>query len=214
MTVAAIVRPADTAEALLDAAGRPAVRRIVDSAWAGGALPIIVVADDADGAIGAVLNGSPAILVSPPAGADGGAYGAGLAASLEAVQGTTAALLWPGRMIWVDPETVTSLIEAHGQSHDGAARPVLDGRPGWPILLPATGPTSRLEAADAEIDDPAWSVADGMVLLDLGDPGSVIGREVSLEDLPGYRGPGEPVSGPPPEWGSAAADTPEPEAGT
>ena len=36
---------------------------------------------------------------------------------------------------------------------------------------------------------------------------------VDLDDLPDYAGPPEPVGGPPPEWGAAAADTPEPELG-
>jgi hypothetical protein len=47
--------------------------------------------------------------------------------------------------------------------------------------------------------------------LELGDPGSVLGREVELDALPDYAGPPEPVGGPPPEWGAAAADTPDPE---
>ena len=48
-------------------------------------------------------------------------------------------------------------------------------------------------------------------LLELGDPGSVLGREVELDALPDYAGPPEPVGGPPPEWGAAAAETPDPE---
>ena len=49
MTVGAVIVPDGVAEALADATGRAAVRRIVDSAWAGGAIPIIVVAADPDG---------------------------------------------------------------------------------------------------------------------------------------------------------------------
>ena len=47
--------------------------------------------------------------------------------------------------------------------------------------------------------------------VELGDPGSVLGSEVDLHELPDYAGPPEPVGGPPPEWGAAAADTPDPE---
>ena len=46
MTVAAIVIAATPVAALADAAGTPAVRRIADTAWAGGATPIVVVAHD------------------------------------------------------------------------------------------------------------------------------------------------------------------------
>ena len=47
--------------------------------------------------------------------------------------------------------------------------------------------------------------------VELGDPGSVLGAEVDLDELPDYAGPPEPVGGPPPEWGAAAAEQPEPE---
>ena len=39
MTVAAVILYRDPSGALADAAGRPAVRRAVESAWAGGATP-------------------------------------------------------------------------------------------------------------------------------------------------------------------------------
>ena len=55
MTVGAVIVPDGVAEALADATGRTAVRRIVDSAWAGGALPIIVVACDPDGQVAQTL---------------------------------------------------------------------------------------------------------------------------------------------------------------
>ena len=48
MTVAAIVLVPDTAVALADADGDPAIRRIVHAAWSGGALPIVIVTDDPD----------------------------------------------------------------------------------------------------------------------------------------------------------------------
>jgi hypothetical protein len=45
--------------------------------------------------------------------------------------------------------------------------------------------------------------------LDLGDPGTVLGQDVALADMPVYVGPPEPVGGPPPDWGAAAADEPD-----
>ncbi len=118
-------------------------------------------------------------------------------------------LLWPGRMTWADPETATSLIEAHGRAPGMVTRPRRAGEPGWPVLLPIdqvatvlAGPGGTVEAA---LDE------NRITLVELGDPGSVLGREVALDDLPDYAGPPEPVGGPPPEWGAAAADLPEPE---
>ena len=48
----------------------------------------------------------------------------------------TAVLLWPGRMTWVGPETVTSLIETHGVEPGAMLRPGWQGETGWPVLLP------------------------------------------------------------------------------
>ena len=46
MTVAAVILCASAEGALADTAGRPAVRRMVETAWAGGATPMVVVAPD------------------------------------------------------------------------------------------------------------------------------------------------------------------------
>ena len=137
MTVAAVIVPRDQEQALADAAGRAAARRIVEIAWAGGALPLVIVVDDPAAAVAAVLAGSPARVV--PAGASDGAspYRIGARAAVEAVVGTDAWLLWPGDRTWVDPETVTSLIEAHGAYPDALLRPVHADRAGWPLLVPA-----------------------------------------------------------------------------
>jgi CTP:molybdopterin cytidylyltransferase MocA len=209
MTVGAVIVPDGVSEALADATGRPAVRRIVDAAWAGGALPIVVVACDPDGRIAAVLEGSPAALVDPGRASEVRTYRLGAEAAGEAVQETTAVLLWPGRMTWADPETVTSLIEAHGRDADIITRPRRAGESGWPVLVP-------LDQVAAVLGGPGGSIADALsstpvASVELGDPGSVLGLEVALDDLPDYAGPPEPVGGPPPDWGAAAADTPEPE---
>jgi hypothetical protein len=46
-------------------------------------------------------------------------------------------------------------------------------------------------------------------LIETGDPGATHDRSTALDDLPLFEGPPEPVAGPPPEWGSAAADSPD-----
>jgi CTP:molybdopterin cytidylyltransferase MocA len=211
VTVGAVVVAEDAVAALADAAGRTAVRRIVDAAWAGGALPIVVVAPDPEGRLGAVLGVSPAMLVDPGDLRDVAAFGAGVVAALDAVAETSAVLLWPARMTWVDPETVTSLIEAHGADGTAAVRPGRGGQVGWPVLLPADVALTRLHGVHGALD----TALDGLpiVVVELGDPGAILGLDVALDDLPPFAGPPEPLGGPPPEWGAAAAETPDPEAG-
>jgi CTP:molybdopterin cytidylyltransferase MocA len=230
VTVAAVIVSRDGAEARADAAGRTAARRIVEAAWAGGALPIVVVAPDPDGALAAALAGSPARLVPPPGvpeaqgvtaapGAgrdvDPASMGAGMAAVFDAVAEIDAILCWPAAMTWVDPETVTSLIEAHGVRPGRILRPVSEGRPGWPVLVPAGLLDGLLGHARPGQDgaglEAALAAAPAGVVerVELGDPGVTHGREVPLDRLPAYAGPSAPLGGPPPEWGAAAADEPD-----
>ena len=209
MTVGAVVLPDDAGQALADASGRVAVRRIVESAWAGGALPIIVVVSDGQGQVAASLEGSPARVIEA-----GGAQGAaaarrGIRAARQAVRETSAFLLWPGRMAWIDPETVTSLIEAHGRGGRAAMRPLRATQAGWPVLVTAAGVDKLFRDGRATLEEAIAALE--MSTVELGDPGSVLGMEVALEDLPAYAGPPEPVGGPPPDWGAAAAETPDPE---
>jgi len=209
MTVGAVIVPGGVAEALADATGRPAVRRIVDSAWAGGALPIVVAACDPDDHIAAALEGSPATVVDPGKASEVGTYRVGVEAAAGLVRAMSAVLLWPGRMTWTDPETVTSLIEAHGRSPGELIRPRRAGERGWPVLLPVAQLDHLLGAVGGSLEGALASSA--IASVELGDPGSVLGAEVALDDLPDYAGPPEPVGGPPPEWGAAAAEVPEPE---
>ena len=135
-------------------AGR-AVRRIVDAAWAGGAMPIVVVAADPDGRIAAALEGSPAVVVDPGRASGVADLPARRRGGASAVQETSAVLLWPGRMTWADPETVTSLIEAHGRSPAMVTRPRRAGQAGWPVLLPhgaGSTPCWRAPAAIASTE--------------------------------------------------------------
>lgn len=202
--------------ALADAAGRPAARRIVESAWAGGATPIIVVsADDASGGVAASLAGSPAVLAEP-APAEAGPVGQiarGMTLAADTVRETDACLIWPGRMTWVDAETVTSLIEAHGALRDAILRPRYDDQMGWPALVPMTlaGSFAAQDATRMPDELLAGMVDSGaeLVAIDTGDPGVTTDVSTSLESLPAYEGPPEPVAGPAPDWGAAAADMPD-----
>lgn len=207
MTVAAVILAATPDSALADAAGRATARRLVEAAWAGGAVPIVVVAPERDGQVAAALAGSPAVLAEP-APTDAGPVGQivrGIRVAAEHVSDTEAVLIWPARLAWVDPETVTSLIERHGVSADVVLQPSYADEPGWPVLLPL----SRLKALAAL---PAGRMPDELMAdlkaagvpfehVDVGDPGVVHDRDTAIDALPPYHGPPEPAGGPPPEWG-------------
>jgi CTP:molybdopterin cytidylyltransferase MocA len=212
VTVAAVILAASPASALADADGLPGVRRIADSAWAGGATPIIVVSFDPDGAVATALAGAP-VTLAEPAPAEAGpaaqiARGADVARS-EVVE-TDAFLVWPARMTWVGPETVTSLIETHGTAAEAMLRPTWDGEPGWPVLVPVAH-LDRMRALSPE-RMPADILEDLMAggaqqrLLELGDPGAVIDVATSHADLPSYVGPTDPPAGHVHEWGAQAAE--------
>jgi CTP:molybdopterin cytidylyltransferase MocA len=215
MTVAAVILYHSPEGPLADANGRVAARRIVESAWAGGATPIVVVAFDPTGALAAALAGSPAVLAEPaplevgPVGQI--ARGFDVAASL--VTETDAAFLWPGRMVWADAETVTTLIEAHGARRDSILRPHYGNEDGWPTLVPMSSlPALRSQAADLMPDEILAAVATTGVTLesiDMGDPGVNHDIDIAFDALPPYQGPAEPGAGMPPEWGAAAADMPD-----
>ncbi len=219
MTVAAVILSATAEGSLADALGRPRVRRLVDLAWSGGALPIVVVSPDPDGAVATALAGSEASLGTPAPEVSGpvGQMVHGVDLAVAAVGETSAALLWPGQMAWVGPETVTSLIEAHGMDPDAVLRPSWHGAPGWPVLLPI----SRLDALRAVAPDlMPPDVIDSLVaratsrLVELGDPGVVHGVDTPFGDLPPYEGPPEPAAGHQHEWGAdvaAEVGLPEPE---
>jgi len=215
MTVAAVILYHSPEGPLADANGRVAARRIVESAWAGGATPIVVVAFDPTGALADALAGSPAVLAEPAPVELGPvaqiARGFDVAASL--VTETDAAFLWPGRMVWADAETVTTLIEAHGARRESILRPHYGDEDGWPTLVPMTAlPALRAQAANLMPDEIlAATAATGIKLesIDLGDPGVNHDIGTPFADLPPYQGPSEPGAGMPPEWGAAAAEMPD-----
>ncbi len=215
MTVAAVVLAASPESALADADGMPAVRRIADVAWSGGATPIVVVSFDPDGAVAAALAGSPVTLAepAPPVHGPKAQMARGADVARAEIDDTDAILLWPARMTWVGPETITSLIELHGSAPDALLRPTWDGEPGWPVLLPVPA-LDALRSVGAErmppdiLDD---LIAGGLseLQVDLGDPGVAFDRRTPRVDLPAYVGPAGPPSDHVHEWGAALADAPE-----
>jgi CTP:molybdopterin cytidylyltransferase MocA len=214
MTVAAIILATGPESALRDVNGIPNVRRLADTAWAGGALPIVVVSADAGDAVAAALAGSAALL-AVPAPEESGAAGRmrrGFDVATSEIEGTDAALLWPAQMGWVDAETVTTLIEAHGVRRTAVVRPAFRGTAGWPALIPAVriGALRGLDPAlapEALLD--ALMSAEGDRLIDVGDPGVTHDLDTPPWALPPFEGPPEPASGSHREWGSAAAAGPD-----
>jgi CTP:molybdopterin cytidylyltransferase MocA len=212
MTVAAVILSASPEGAVSDADGLPSVRRIADVAWSGGAVPIIVVSFDPDGAVATALAGAPVTLAEPAPTENGpaGQMARGVDVAVDEVRDLTGALIWPARMVWVGPETVTSLIEAHGTAPGEVLRPDYDGDGGWPVLVPASAFAAlRAVAPDrmppSVIDDVVASgVADRH--LALGDPGVKHDRDTPRADLPPYVGPTDPPAGHVHEWGAQVAD--------
>lgn len=209
MTVAAVVLAATSDSAIADADGMPSVRRIADVAWAGGAVPIVVVAADPDGTVAAALAGAPVTLAEPAPLALGpvGQIARGIEIATNEIRETEAVLVWPALYTWVGPETVTSLIEAHGTNAGSLLRPVFEGEPGWPVLVPVEQ-LDALRAAGSERQPDeiiASVVAAGVaeVRLELGDPGTTHDRSVARAALPPYVGPEGPPAGHVHEWGEA-----------
>ena len=206
MTVAAVVLAPDIATALADADGLPALRRVVQSAWAGGALPIVVVSHSGPegDSLAAALEGLPATLHQPKNVPPGSRwFGGGLELARDQVRETEAALLWPARFAWIDPETVTSTIEAHGAAPETIVRAAYRDEPGFPILVPADLGARFL----AELELHAFQLVEALVAggaalrtIELGDPGIVMDVATPRNRLPEYQGPPEPAAGPAPDW--------------
>lgn len=215
MTVAAVILFARPEGALADAAGRVAARRIVESAWAGGATPIVVIAADPTGALAAALAGSPAVLAEPaPLEAGPVAQIArGIDVAAQHVTETDAALVWPGRLVWVDAETVGSLIEGHGPRRESMLRPRYGDEAGWPVLIPLSVlPSLRSRDSSLMPDEILAATVEAgarLELIDTGDPGVTHDIATPFESLPTFEGPPQPTGGASPEWGAAAADMPD-----
>jgi hypothetical protein len=214
MTVAACILVASADVATLTVDGTPNVRRLVDLAWAGGALPVIVLAPDPDGTIAAALAGAPVVLGAPAAAGQGPAGQMARAIDLACteVEATEAALLWPAQMGWLDAETVTSLIEAHGSDRDAVLRPAFRGVAGWPVLVPvgrlAALRTLATTLASDEISE-ALAATPPSRVLELGDPGIVFDLATARADLPPFEGPPEPAADRRHDWGALVASGPD-----
>lgn len=206
MTVAAAILSATVEGALAPTEGQPRVRRLVDIAWSGGALPVVVLAPDPDGSVAGALVGSEAIhgLPAPESAGPVGQMVRAAELALAEVHDTTAVLIWPARMTWVGPETVTSLIEAHGMDRAAVLRPTWRDAPGWPTLVPIAY-LDALRGIDPALMPPdvVDRLADvaGTRLIELGDPGVTHDVDTPRAGLPAYEGPPEPPAGHTHEWG-------------
>jgi CTP:molybdopterin cytidylyltransferase MocA len=216
VTVAAVILAASPESALADVEGQARVRRIADAAWSGGALPIVVVSFDPDGAVAAALAGAAVTLaepVPPPKAAPAAQMLRGIEVAAAEVRDVDAALIWPARMVWVSPETVTSLIEAHGVDLQTMLRPAYEGEPGWPVLIPSARAALLADVAPDRMPDMILDDlrAAGLPVraIELGDPGVIHDAGVTRADLPPYLGPSEPAARHTHEWGAAAADDPD-----
>ena len=219
MTVAAVILSATADGALAETLGQARVRRLADLAWSGGALPIVVLSPDPDGAVAASLAGSEAShgLPAPAETGPVGQMARGIELAEAEVHDLTAALLWPARMVWVGPETVTSLIEAHGTARGSMLRPAWHGEPGWPVVLPLVH-LEALRSIAADVMPPdiierlAHMVPSRMV--EVGDPGVTHDVDTEPGALPDYEGPPDPPAGHTHEWGDdiiSEAGLPNPE---
>ena len=216
MTVAAVVLAASPESALADVEGQARVRRIADAAWSGGALPIVVVSLDPEGAVAAALAGAAVTLAEPapePKASPAAQMLRGIEVASAAVREVDGALIWPARMVWVSPETITSLIEAHGVDRSTLLRPAYEGAAGWPALVPTAGATMLAAVAADRMPDMILAdlIAAGMPsrVIELGDPGATHDAGVARADLPPYLGPAEPAVAHHHEWGAANADAAE-----
>lgn len=216
MTVAAVILSATVGGSLALVDGVARVRRLADVGWAGGAIPIVVVAADPDGAVDAALAGSEAILRGPVDAAAGpvGQIAAGIGTAIGTIGETDAVLVWPARFCWVDAESVTSLIEAHGADPAPILRPAYGGEAGWPALVPVAH-VDALAGLDPDLTptdliDALAASGIGIRDVEVGDPGVTIDADTSRSELPPYDGPPGPASGVHHEWGAAWADRPDP----
>ncbi|MEO5965587.1 MAG: NTP transferase domain-containing protein [Candidatus Limnocylindrales bacterium] len=212
MTVAAVILAASPASALVDADGTPGARRIANTAWAGGATPVCVCSSDPEESVAAALANAEVTLVDPvdPARGPVGQIVNGLDAAIALVSDTDAALVWPARLVWVDAETVTTLIALHGEDRDAVLHPAFGGEPGWPVLLPVrhlaafAGLAADRMPSDLFADLAATGIRSRIV--ETGDPGVTHDVSTARADLPAYDGPPEPADAHAHEWGAAGAD--------
>jgi hypothetical protein len=175
-----------------------------------------VVSFDPDGTIAVALTGAAVTLAEPvpkPDGVPVAQMRRGIEVARGIVKGVDGAFIWPARMGWVSPETITSMIEAHGVRPGTVLRPTFDGEAGWPVLLPLEGWAALASMAPDRM--PADIIADVIAsgvpeaTIDLGDPGTTIDGATPSSELPPYVGPLEPAAHHRHEWGSEISDAPD-----
>ncbi len=120
---------------LADIAGKPMVRRVVETALAGKARPVLVVTGHQAADVGAALSGLHVTLVANPD------YAGGLASSLKAgiravPEECDGALVLLGDMPRIGAEHVDQLIDALAAAPESIVVPVHEGRQGNPVLWP------------------------------------------------------------------------------
>jgi molybdenum cofactor cytidylyltransferase len=120
---------------LADLGGKPMVRRVVETALASRARPVLVVTGHMAAEVGAALAGLEVRLVANPD------YAAGLSNSLKAgiravPEECNGALVLLGDMPRVAPEHIDRLMDPFVASPEGIVVPVHEGRQGNPVLWP------------------------------------------------------------------------------
>jgi CTP:molybdopterin cytidylyltransferase MocA len=217
MTVAAVIIVPEMAAGLATADGEPALRRVAQAAWSGGAIPIVTVTPEPPEQLAGTVPDVAVTFARPGPHEPRGIawFVRGLRTALETVSDTTAALLWPVPRAWVDPETVTSLVEAHGAYPGAIIRPAYAGQPGLPILIPVAL-LERLDSLSGKhgVEAVEALAAEGVPLrlVELGDPGISHDISTARSALPAYQGPPQPASGNSPEWNEALGKTANPKA--
>ena len=78
------------------------------------------------------VEGVAPVTLAEPASFEGGPaaqVARGMDVAAAEVHETDAAIVWPARYVWISPETITSLIEAHGVTTNRSLvlRPAFDG---------------------------------------------------------------------------------------
>jgi hypothetical protein len=160
MTVAALIL-ADP-ESLTQGSPSPALTRLIEAAWSGGAHPILIAG------LSAAHNFAP--LAQTTEASNEKTAGA---EALRLVGGTSALLTLPIAHAGVDPETITALIAAHGRSANEALRAAFNGSAG-PIQLTPLPLLNQTEIERATLiecgDEAAVRPSDGRTRLNYEAP--------------------------------------------
>jgi molybdenum cofactor cytidylyltransferase len=116
--------------------GQTVVEAVVEALRGGGVRRIVVIVGADRLGVEAALAGSEVEFVENPAYAQGDMLGS-IQIGLRAMgQSPAAALITPGDLPAIQPETVRAVLHGWQQSDDAITVPVSDGRRGHPVLLP------------------------------------------------------------------------------